>query len=529
VTDGAAAKPQRFCCLPPAVVSNTIARVLLLAHRSRVASTPGATTSWRRGSQSVSTGGLGTGLWKSWRLSYAARQMTGVAACLALFVVAPGVAHAMGGMNPSQLFDVSCPSTTQCTALGEAAEFTFNPQAPGPVVPVSIEPGVPLAPPFLTAIDCPSTHQCTAVGWKGTEITFDPTRPGILTAPAIAPESVLFDWLSCPSVSQCTAASNETIGLTFDPQAPASGLAFPSPHVRSIACPSATECTILFEGGQEAAFDPNAPGSPNPRPLSAAVNTGQLACVLEHQCTAVGTSEITFDPVGPGTAPRIIASGSLSAGSPWGSVTCPSTTQCTVLRYSAETQVTTADTFDPLNASTPTLMSVGTEELGNLSCPSTNQCTTIDRKGRETTFDPNTPQKPAASVVIDRLEGKLASVTSALVSGTRVTVDVRCVGFYGACPTTLRLFVRETLRGGRVVAVSAARPASSRGRRGTVRTLTLALVRFPEGHSNISLELDAAGRRLLAAQHRLPVDLELTQPGSPPMLQTLLFTVSPRH
>lgn len=468
-----------------------------------------------------------------WRWSHATRLMTAAASCLALFVAAPGVSHAAGDINPSQLFDVSCPSVTQCTGLGEAAEFTFNPQETGTIVPVSIAPAVPLVPPFLTRIDCPSTHQCTAAGWKGTEITFDPTRPGTLTAPAIAPESFLSDWLSCPSVSQCTAISATTpaYGLTFNPQAAQMLLLFPlSTSTQSIACPSASECVTLDKAGNEATFNPAAPGTPIPYSLSVEgrVPSGRLTCVSEHQCTASGEYEVTFDPVGPGAAPHIIASGSLPGVGP---VACPTGTQCTELRDNYGAGAATALTFDPLIPPTPRPMSIGTHFISGLSCPSINQCTAVDLYGRETTFDPNTPTRPVVPVVIDRLTGKLANVTKAVVSGSGVTVDVRCTGFYGSCTVTLQLLVHETLRGGTLIAVGAGSPASNRGRQLTVRTLTLAhasvaVLSSPEA---IRLDLNATGRRLLAARHKLTVSLVLTQAGSPPMRQPLLFVARPQR
>jgi hypothetical protein len=468
--------------------------------------------------------------------------MRRAATCLALLVALPGVAHATGGVHPNQLFDVSCPSATQCTALGEWAEYTFNPQAPGTVVPVSIAPATPLAPPFLTSIQCPSTRQCTAVGWKGTEITFDPTRPSTLTAPTIAPESFALDWVSCPSVGQCTALSGNvpTFGITFDPQSAQTPLAFPvgpgtgAPGTGPIACPSVAECITLGEG-RETTFNPTAPGTQIPRSLSVAgrAPAGQLACVSEHQCTASGEYEVTFDPVGPSAAPRIIASGSLHGGAPSGELqaggplACPTATQCTMLSANFETGAATALTFDPLSTPTPTSMSMGTGDHRGLSCPSIDQCTTVDFTGRETTFNPNAPTKAVVPFVIDRLTGSLASITNAVAAGTRATVDLRCTR--APCKVGVRLLVHETLRRGRVITVGAANPSRHRRRGLAVRTLTLARtsIEVPPGTSVIRLGLNAAGRRLLAARHKLPVSLVLSQPGSPPMQQPLVFAAAP--
>jgi hypothetical protein len=99
--------------------------------------------------------------------------------------------------------------------------------------------------------------------------------------------------------------------------------------------------------------------------------------------------------------------------------------------------------------------------------------------------------------------------------GARLSVPVICSPLApNGCRLAVRVTAVETLRGGRLVAVTArpapARPAAAGLRR---RTLTLAATtaRLRRGQrATITLTLNAAGRRLLARRHRLPVRIAVS-------------------
>jgi hypothetical protein len=100
----------------------------------------------------------------------------------------------------------------------------------------------------------------------------------------------------------------------------------------------------------------------------------------------------------------------------------------------------------------------------------------------------------------------VAHAGSAKVSGTTASLLVSCTGAAGtSCAITVTLTVVETVTGGgRVTAVSA---AAAKARRRTV-TLGAAKLTLAAGHSaTVRVKLDATGRRLLAARHRLRVKL----------------------
>src|SRR4029077_6712065 len=86
--------------------------------------------------------------------------------------VSPGSVTAAPIEGGSELSGVSCPSSSQCTAVDVIGrERTFNPTSFGSQIPV------PISTFQLNAIDCLSPSQCTAVDQAGQEATFDPTNP----------------------------------------------------------------------------------------------------------------------------------------------------------------------------------------------------------------------------------------------------------------------------------------------------------------------------------------------------------------
>jgi hypothetical protein len=113
-----------------------------------------------------------------------------------------------------------------------------------------------------------------------------------------------------------------------------------------------------------------------------------------------------------------------------------------------------------------------------------------------------TTQSPPPPVVPGR-----ASVKHAKVSGTTVAVPIACKGDT-SCTVSLKLTVTETLRGHRVIAVSA------RKTKVTHKTLVLgtksATIRAGRSQT-VHISLNRTGRKLLAARHKLTAKLTVTQ------------------
>jgi hypothetical protein len=113
-----------------------------------------------------------------------------------------------------------------------------------------------------------------------------------------------------------------------------------------------------------------------------------------------------------------------------------------------------------------------------------------------------TTQSPPPPVV----PGK-ASVKHAKVSGTTVSVPITCTGDT-SCTVSLKLTVTETLRGHRVIAVSA------RKAKVTHKTLVLGTksVTIRAGRTQtVHISLNRTGGKLLAARHKLTAKLTVTQ------------------
>lgn len=126
---------------------------------------------------------------------------------------APG-AGAPVTISHHQLTSLACPITELCVATDEAGRaVTFNPLAPSRGVQAPF--GGTIA---ANGVSCPSASQCTAVGQEE-YVTFDPTVRGTLVSIDVPGTSALTA-VSCPSESQCTAVDMLGGEETFDPLLP---------------------------------------------------------------------------------------------------------------------------------------------------------------------------------------------------------------------------------------------------------------------------------------------------------------------
>jgi hypothetical protein len=275
--------------------------------------------------------------------------------------LSPGGAAAQTLAAGEDLFDLSCPSTSQCTTGNlKGEELTFDPSNPGTPEPVGLESGI------IESVSCPSTTQCTTGDDSSKEATFDPTAPGKPKAVTVGGGSPNGLRLACVSPTQCTAASWKGEVTTFNPQAPGAMTPVvldPEAHFLQPSCPTSEQCTtLLAESGQELTFNPLAAGDPSPVDVGGGHRLTDLACPSATQCTAVGDygTEVTFDPTSPGAAIRV---------------------QIALGAFPQEHR-----------------------NLNTIACPSTHQCTTVDDSGIELTFDP-TVERPPPPRLISPLPG----------------------------------------------------------------------------------------------------------------------------
>jgi len=168
------------------------------------------------------------------------------------------------GANTSALSSVSCPTTTDCTAVGD--EGLSDPLAEnwnGTAWTVQTTPGMGA----LTGVSCPTTDLCWAVGGIGSMVAEEWTGSAwtrqSLPAPTGATSTSLTG-VSCPSASDCVA-----VGSYTDSQGGAMTLAEQW---------TGTSWSIL--------------PTPNPSDASASYLTS-LSCASVQACTAVGYYENT--------------------------------------------------------------------------------------------------------------------------------------------------------------------------------------------------------------------------------------------
>jgi hypothetical protein len=128
---------------------------------------------------------------------------------------------------------IDCPSATQCTVTDKPGfVITFDParpadhRPPAAIIPRVQDTGAA----GLFELSCPSTNQCTAISLSGNArsrqshlITFDPKNPE-LTKPTPWPGGGKPD---CPTVTQCTFINGRTV-VTLNPQSPETSVASPA-------------------------------------------------------------------------------------------------------------------------------------------------------------------------------------------------------------------------------------------------------------------------------------------------------------
>jgi hypothetical protein len=253
-----------------------------------------------------------------------------------------------GGMDegPTLMEDLSCPTVSQCTAVGSfSGEATFDPALVSASSPVRVNeslvevPATTQGKPVVvngqqlilslnfTSISCPSVSECvgvTSAAMSGegliSEVTFDPASGGVRPLVPLTGSgedgAAIGTQLACPAVTQCTSIAEQGGETTFNPSSPTTAVSarIAGPHLTAVVCPLTSQCTAIDEGSatvSEITFNPAALGSPRRATFDLHAISG-LACPTVSQCTVVdrGGLEQTFNPRSPTalkhttTAPR---------------------------------------------------------------------------------------------------------------------------------------------------------------------------------------------------------------------------------
>jgi hypothetical protein len=488
----------------------------------------------------------------------------------------------------SELTDVACPASNQCTALA-GQPVTFDPlvTATGGSISTTVVDEV-RANGRLVAVACPSETQCTAVEERGGEVTFDPAHPGITTTAVIdlsllAGEGWMSD-IACPAVTVCVAVgvAHDTSGVhgqevTFNPLDPGSPrVATPTDRsLRSVSCPTVTQCTALAEPlnvaelptapDESLTFDPSAPGTSHPVVLGMEW-AGGLSCPAVAQCTAVGLVKqapglvspccggrslggaVTFDPVNSGAQAATIVDTAWETNycrfecnnSRLVGGVCVSTVQCTARDYGGRVL-----TFDPARPGTPVLMSI---PAGTLACPAATECLAIsgpevsvgnplsgarwmtEHLNDETMgFSALSCASPHQCVAVDE-DGLVTIGTNVGTPPAPTRANAIVVAKHGHRDTavvTIDCFGGPTSTCALALALEAlGRPHSTRH---AARAGYRHAVVYGDQQAVVQVPLDAAGRAFLAARHTLAVRLTTTEHGIVKRWGMLTFVTKTRR
>jgi hypothetical protein len=137
-----------------------------------------------------------------------------------------------------------------------------------------------------------------------------------------------------------------------------------------------------------------AAAAPSTAKVDGGYQVNRLSCPSTSQCTLVdyrgvggGGAAVTFNPLSP-----VTPSATLLDPSGMTSISCPATTQCTA------TAIGSVYTFDPAAPGSPAPYRP-TTGMVDVDCPSLSQCTAIETRsenepGRAVTFDPTAPGSP---------------------------------------------------------------------------------------------------------------------------------------
>jgi hypothetical protein len=334
---------------------------------------------------------------------------------------------------------VSCPSTSQCTAVGWNRETTWDPQTAGsaaimtstqvagidgglsivtcPVVSrctalvtgrplgdeVTFDPttglvtlvGVKTIGEYLTGLSCFDSAQCTAIDEFGNEVTFDPEIGQVNAAgtAAIEPAGDGPGGVSCPAANQCTAVDLHGNEVTFDPTSGTVNAAGIQPlhtgqspdYPVAVDCPASNQCTTVSDTGKEATFTPPA-GAASATVIDRGQSLASVSCPSSGRCAAIdATNAFGLDL----STKRTRVGGPLKLGTKLAlAVSCSSATQCTAVGYPDHAEVT----FNPVTLRVNAAGLRTIDPTGNplaVSCPTTTKCVAVDFQGNDIVFNPS--------------------------------------------------------------------------------------------------------------------------------------------
>jgi hypothetical protein len=415
---------------------------------------------------------------------------------------------------------ISCTTQHGCVA-GDASGDALASADPSAVAPTWSSTAIDFG--GLTGVSCATTGLCVAVGGHGEALASDdPTAALPLWSETSASPGVALAGVWCLPAGFCIAV--DTAGRVLSGHVPAPGLATATPaevtatsaQLSGTVEPNdANLVSCSFEYGPGPSYGQSAPCQSLPaagggaQAVSAPLaglqpnRTYHYRLLASSAAGAAASPDATFTTAISTQVPLVFPHPSISG--------TPAVNQRLSCRSGVPSGTGAQLTYlwlrdlRPIPSSSgSTYLVKGADSGHHLQCQ-----VTATNGGGSATARSGFVTIPFQGVPASRGE---TVVGRAHARGARVTVPVICSPLApGGCRLVVRVTVVETLRAGRLLAVTAtpapARPAAGGGRlsRRTV-TLAAATARLGRGQRGaVTLLLSSAGRRLLASRHRLSV------------------------
>jgi photosystem II stability/assembly factor-like uncharacterized protein len=456
----------------------------------------------------------------------------------------------LSGASPVNLFPQSCPSSSLCVASDATGRILTSTDPGGGAAAWSSS----LADPDgngIADLACPTTSLCIAIDFRNDVLQSTDPAGGGGTWSAVgsidAPNSSFYDLECIPGTETCLVSDGEgEIFRTVDGGSSWSG---PSASISGggvltgISCPSSAFCLAVDSTGDamrstNEGVSWSASPYDDPSVFPTMHFTEALACAPATEfCVAVDSAGYVLTTANAGvswSAPS--ASDDMSPAS--GGLSCPSASLCVELD-SGGGLVTSSN---PASGGSTWSAPSASFANGDLTCVAGTQlCLASDQAGDviATTGWPagpapqSAPPAPAAGPAPSAVVPEPSAITAASLgewhlSGTSASALLTCAGSSGAsCTITVSVGVRETLKGGKVIAVSAKAKGKPRisNRAITVGSTTVTL---SAGQSRtVMVALNVAGERLLARDHAVAAKLTAREGSAVLDTQTVTFKAPP--
>jgi hypothetical protein len=390
---------------------------------------------------------------------------------------------------------ISCTTAGFCAAVDDAGAVLSSTNPAGGAAQWSKAAVDPAH--SLLAVDCPSSSLCVATDDAGNVLTS--------TSPASAPprwssapvDNTALTAASCPSALRCVAVDDSGfevnsinpaggagewtgIGVTAPP-----GFAAAESPLYSISCPDSSGCLAVDGSGRPWW------GAPTPSNLTVPTIGGQDigGNTLSEQHGTWSDSPTRYILQWE----RCDAAGA----------NCVDIANATVGQY----LLTAADVGHTIR-----VLELASNANGDGVTVESAQTAVVQAASQGGSMPP--PAPPAGSGVGS------ATIKFATTSSTTANILVSCAGSPGAtCSLVLRMTVEETIKAGRVIAVtSKAKPKHK------IVIVGTATVTLGAGQSKIvKVSLNSAGRRLLSHEHTLKVKLTIAQSGKTVASRAITF------